>query len=50
MIILLVGCINLVQQINYLKIEQDNLKIWNRAEDIYSIALNYVGESRRIRG
>ncbi|MBQ2800145.1 MAG: DUF1430 domain-containing protein [Lachnospiraceae bacterium] len=46
LIILLVGCINLVQQINYLKIEQDNLKIWDRAEDIYSIALNYVGESR----
>lgn len=44
--VLLVGCINLVQQMNYLKIEQDNLKIWSKAEGVYSIGLNYVGESR----
>lgn len=44
--VLLVGCINLVHQMNYLKIELNNLKIWSKAESVYSIGLNYVGESR----
>lgn len=43
---MIVGCLSLYIQIRYLKIEQGNLDIWKKAESVYSVGLNYVGESR----
>ena len=43
---LLVATLQLFDQMKALKIEQDNLQIWKKAQNVYSTALNYVGESR----
>jgi len=46
LITLIVGCCNLISQIQYIRMQQDNLRIWENAENVYSVNLNYVGESR----
>lgn len=45
-IILIIGSINLIYQVQYLQVQYENLDIWKKAEAVYSINLNYVGESR----
>lgn len=45
-IALIVGGINLIYEIQYLQVQYENLDIWKKAEAVYSINLNYVGESR----
>lgn len=45
-ITLIIGGINLIYQVQYLQVQYNNLDIWKKAKAVYSINLNYVGESR----
>lgn len=46
LVLLILGVVQLFNQMKVLRIERDNLQIWEKAENVYSIGLNYVGESR----